>query len=146
MKNYITLFILLTGFYLQAQPTETLTEEQPKVAEFIRYKGSNYKIIGDSINTIAVNSLTDLGLRSGGVDRITITDANTTVSNPLITTSGLRLTSYTVAELLALTPTIGDVALVTDSADTITYRSIVTTGSGANVAKVFYDGTNWIYH
>ena len=53
--------------------------------------------------------------------------------------------AYTVATLPA-SPVTGTIAYVTDSADTITYRSTVTTGAGTDIALVFYDGTNWIYH
>jgi hypothetical protein len=55
------------------------------------------------------------------------------------------LNEYTVAGL-PVSPASGTIAFVNDSDDTITYRSIVTTGGGSGVALVFFDGTNWIYH
>ncbi len=64
---------------------------------------------------------------------------------PIVNVNGLlNLKSYTVSTLP--TGSQGDLAYVTDSNDTITYRSTVSTGSGSGIAMVFHDGTNWIYH
>jgi hypothetical protein len=53
-----------------------------------------------------------------------------------------KTVSYTVATLPL--GAVGDIAHVTDASG-VSYRGVAT-GGGADVALVFFDGTNWLYH
>ena len=66
-----------------------------------------------------------------------------TITNPTID-SVLKLKSYTVAGLAALTAALGDTAVVTDGDSALAWgATVVNSGSGATKYQVWYNGTNW---
>ena len=66
-----------------------------------------------------------------------------TITNPTID-SVLKLKSYTVAGLAALTAALGDTAVVTDGDSSLAWgATVVNSGSGATKYQVWYNGTNW---
>lgn len=66
-----------------------------------------------------------------------------TITNPIID-SVLKLKSYTVAGLAALTAVLGDTAVVTDGDSALAWgATVVNSGSGATKYQVWYNGTNW---
>lgn len=76
----------------------------------------------------------------------TITSATLTtptITNPTID-SVLKLKSYTVAGLAALTAAAGDTAMVSDGDSGLAWgATVVNSGSGATKYQVWYNGTNW---
>jgi len=74
--------------------------------------------------------------------KIRINDTSRTIA--LVGQTEINIKTYTFAQIAGLTPTVGQLCVVTDSGP-VTYRSILA-GGGANVALVMYDGTNWLYH
>jgi len=78
-------------------------------------------------------------------------DATDLVINPKLVGAGglnvkgrVRTEGYTVAQLAALTPVIGDRAYVTNLAAAPAYLAAVGAGGGAIVAPVFYNGAAWV--
>ena len=66
-----------------------------------------------------------------------------TITNPVID-SVLKLKSYTVAGLAALTAVAGDIAMVSDGDSALAWgATVVNSGSGATKYQVWYNGTNW---
>ena len=66
-----------------------------------------------------------------------------TITNPTMN-SVLKLKSYTVAGLAALTAALGDIAIVTDGDSGLAWgATVVNSGSGATKYQVWYNGTNW---
>ena len=66
-----------------------------------------------------------------------------TITNPTID-SVLKLKSYTVAGLAALTAAAGDTAMVSDGDSGLAWgATVVNSGSGATKYQVWYNGTNW---
>ena len=66
-----------------------------------------------------------------------------TITNPVIN-SVLKLKSYTVAGLAALTAAAGDTAMVSDGDSGLAWgATVVNSGSGATKYQVWYNGTNW---
>jgi hypothetical protein len=86
----------------------------------------------------------------GGIINYTgdVSDINDATDKVLINKEWFNLNnnktpSYTLATLPAATT--GDIAHITDADAGITYRGVAT-GGGSNVALVFFDGTDWLYH
>lgn len=76
------------------------------------------------------------------------TIATATLTSPTITsatfTTPVRLKSYTVAGLAALTAAVGDTAVATDGDSALAWgATVINSGSGATKYQVWYNGTNW---
>ena len=66
-----------------------------------------------------------------------------TITNPTID-SVIKLKSYTVAGLSALTAVAGDIAMVSDGNSGLAWgATVVNSGSGTTKYQVWYNGTNW---
>lgn len=97
--------------------------------------GSGALVFGTS-PTIATPTITSATLT-------TPTITNPTITNPTID-SVLKLKSYTVAGLAALTAAAGDTAMVSDGDSGLAWgATVVNSGSGATKYQVWYNGTNW---
>lgn len=65
-------------------------------------------------------------------------------TGPTISAPVLTLKAYTFAQLGALTPAQGDVAVVTDADSGLNWGDTVTSAADKNTAyQIWYNGTNW---